>query len=539
MNDDDEDYIVLNYVLPPPPVTFPPEFVSIWNRLLAIKPLTKKNAQCLEFCGYLYRNTKKRERESIPGVRLSWVCKTVKCRGTATSVRLVANGADTDIQIGSPHTTEGLNRCCQLEEHEVVINKAKLLLKEMCLSNVRFSVAEQTIVNLLEAYDPEIAFYFDQSGGLAQAVKRARHRIFAPVPQDYITAFNVPLTLQNTFKGDRFMLRNTRFIMPDNSGARVTIFGTKEFLGNLLKMKRAFADGTFDIVPQPFTQLFSIHAFVGGTLIPFLYVFMSHKSKELYKQVFEWIKGFAVLNNIQIAWEKFTVDFESGLLPALKESFPQVQLTCCYFHFTQAIIRKNAELGLSIHYKDNLYGVKKFIWQVFVLAFLPADEVAAKFALLPRPVFNIAIPAEAAASLLFDQLIAYLIHTWVGSEAGPAGPAVVPMFPPAYWSVYEVDDDHRTNNNLESWHKQIASKCGGPYKKVYEVIEVLKHEQLYSEAKKTKLLGGLRIGRGSTSLKQRQKYQRLNELRDYYMDQQISQTDYFNAVFFAIYRQHI
>ena len=70
---------------------------------------------------------------------------------------------------------------------------------------------------------------------------------------------------------------------------RHLIFATDEQLVLLSRARQWFVDGTFYVVNPPFTQLFTVHAFVkkDGEIkqVPLVYVLMSGKKRRDYKKV--------------------------------------------------------------------------------------------------------------------------------------------------------------------------------------------------------------------------------------------------------------
>jgi transposase-like protein len=56
------------------------------------------------------------------------------------------------------------------------------------------------------------------------------------------------------------------------------------------------------------------------------------------------------------------VDFERAAINAFSTVFPTAEVTGCYFHLTQSVVRKVAEVGLKTQYEhDN--SVREFAWK--------------------------------------------------------------------------------------------------------------------------------------------------------------------------------
>lgn len=112
-------------------------------------------------------------------------------------------------------------------------------------------------------------------------------------------------------------------------------------------------------------------------------MFLTHKSSESYKILFRWLKNLASNElNCAIKWTTITCDFESGLLPAIQETFPDLTIIGCWFHWTQAGLKKLSTLGLSMQYQNNTANFRSYVQRVWTLAFVPVNSVQAMFEIL-------------------------------------------------------------------------------------------------------------------------------------------------------------
>ena len=106
----------------------------------------------------------------------------------------------------------------------------------------------------------------------------------------------------------------------------------------LSKAKRWYVDGTFKLCRPPFTQLFTINAFVRqddhAKQVPLLFVLMSSKRKHDYKKV---LKKVLRMLPTTPSVEQVTADFESAVWGAFRKVLPEVQLLGCAFHWNQAL----------------------------------------------------------------------------------------------------------------------------------------------------------------------------------------------------------
>ncbi|KAG0437618.1 hypothetical protein DMUE_3591 [Dictyocoela muelleri] len=104
-----------------------------------------------------------------------------------------------------------------------------------------------------------------------------------------------------------------------------------------------------------------------------VYIFMKKRIENSYNSIFSYLKK---VYNYQP--ENIIADFELASFNSLRKSFLLANISGCYFHFNQIIIRylkKNKFLEI---YKTNSY-YKKFIKYMIFLAFVPHECVYAEF----------------------------------------------------------------------------------------------------------------------------------------------------------------
>lgn len=122
---------------------------------------------------------------------------------------------------------------------------------------------------------------------------------------------------------------------------RHLVFATSQQVQQLVKAKNWYVDGTFKLCRQPFSQLFTINAFVKSgdqaKQVPLLFVVMSGRKKRDYRAVLQEV--LSILPSPP-AVRRITLDFERALWTVLRQLLPDVSLQGCLFHWTQALWRK-------------------------------------------------------------------------------------------------------------------------------------------------------------------------------------------------------
>ena len=150
---------------------------------------------------------------------------------------------------------------------------------------------------------------------------------------------------------------------------------------------------------------------------------MEGKTTDYCRRLFRIIKQkiSQKFNILQWVPEKIISDFETGLVPAVQTEFPNAILWGCYFHFTQAILRRiqNSDLQFPYRRDENL---KKIFRKFMSVGFLPLGEI--------RNAIVDLLDEERTRTLFFRHqelrdFFQYFHSTWFLT------------FPPETWNVFE------------------------------------------------------------------------------------------------------
>jgi len=163
---------------------------------------------------------------------------------------------------------------------------------------------------------------------------------------------------------------------------------------------------------------------------------MTRKSQDAYRAVFNKV------HNLVSDFKPVSAmaDYEDASVAALREVFGEVNVSGCWFHFGQAIIKRVNKIGLKDAY-TNEPDVTKVVQSLLGLPLLPASEIV-----LGWQDVTSSIDGDGQFARQLRQLVAYVKKQWLDRQSvGPERLCV-------------RDSRACTNNVLESYHsgKQFA-----------------------------------------------------------------------------------
>ena len=116
---------------------------------------------------------------------------------------------------------------------------------------------------------------------------------------------------------------------------RILLFTTETNIKILNTNKDWYADGTFDISPTLFKQLYSVHVIINNFDLPMLYAFLPNKKQQVYLKMFKMIRKIVDTKPTSI-----NMDFEKAVMNAAISVYPNCLIYGCYFHLSQNFFKQ-------------------------------------------------------------------------------------------------------------------------------------------------------------------------------------------------------
>lgn len=109
---------------------------------------------------------------------------------------------------------------------------------------------------------------------------------------------------------------------------------------------------------------------------PFLFILMSRKTRRAYEHLFNYLKKNIIdLGN----GSSIMTDFECAMRNALRSVFPQIELNCCWFHFTQAAKKRAMQTPQLMPHLLKNEKAREIYYKLLSLPLLPANDIVPQF----------------------------------------------------------------------------------------------------------------------------------------------------------------
>ncbi|XP_031327714.1 uncharacterized protein LOC116158974 [Photinus pyralis] len=285
------------------------------------------------------------------------------------------------------------------------------------------------------------------------------------------------------------------FLLFDNgpdTEHRILIFSTQRNLELLERCEHWYADGTFKTTPPLFTQVYTIHGVRFNTCIPSVFVLLPGKSKVLYQEMIQALKGLRP----NLKPSTIMIDFERAAIEAFQTEFPEILVRGCFFHLGQCIWRKVQEHGKAVRYANDV----EFAVQVKMLtaiSFLPLHDVVLGFEELMDTEYY-------RNEIDLHPICDYFEDVWIGRPHRNIRRP--PLFQYNLWNFYDAtnNDLPRTNNSVEGWHRRFTELISAQHPSIWRFIAAIKEEQHMNEIAISHYI------QGRDGPRQKKKYRDLN-----------------------------
>jgi hypothetical protein len=325
--------------------------------------------------------------------------------------------------------------------------------------------------------DDSVLAALPSRAAMSRRIQRVRRRLnpCPPLPTSR-HGFVVPTIYSTTSDGRRFLMYDSG----SDDHDRILIYSTDENLDAMASKTDWFMDGTFKCAPEIFYQVFTIHVYVHGTVIPVLYALLPNKQQATYERLLRALTSLRQFDPTSVV-----TDFELASVNAVRNAFPAVVISGCFFHFRQCIFRKLQQCGLQRENREQDFNL--FIRMLVALAFVPVNDIVDSFETL--------LDAHAPDSA--QCIIDYFEETFIG-RLTRRNARRQPVFPLNMWNVSArvTEALPKTNNGVEGWHRGFQSSLSCAHPTFWKFIEHLKKEEALQHFSIVQLMsGGSVLGR--------------------------------------------
>lgn len=318
----------------------------------------------------------------------------------------------------------------------------------------------EIICSSLQGENVENLSYMGNPESISRTLRNFKESIINPPPIIFPT-LKLSEKLCKTVRNESFYRYG-----PDNYRGfpmfeGILLFFSDSLVEKLYENNVWCVDGTFDVVPNPYFQLYTISFIKSNHVFPSIFALLMDKKQETYNNLFTLIflmKGRAYPSIIKC-------DYEIAALNSLNMNFPLANISGCSFHLGQSIQRKLKEFGIFQFYKNN-ERVKKFIKGLIALSYVRKSEIRNTFE-------ELKLHQEFPEICL--QIYNYFYNNYIGSLEEENNV----RFPINIWHASEslMNGLPRTNNAIEGWHNAFSSSFLNTKHSFTILIDRLRNEE--------------------------------------------------------------
>ena len=324
-------------------------------QLLNVQFVTNRlGNQSLVHNGFQYRVKQRRDN------RCYWICTTRNCRATINTLDSIPvklpdahNHPNHQTKLKVDSVLKSIKKRCREETTPIPTIYDQEVNK---LRNPEWNEDAHKVVEQLPTFESSRGSFYNERVKIIPILPATR--------SDIILEGQWTLTAAN----QRFLIAD------DGNDERILIFSTQQNLTHFTAADIIYGDGTFYTCPDVFTQLYTFHTYVDGTMYPLVYALLPGKSETVYTRFLTLLKQACDQHQLQLQPSTIYLDYEIAIRNAAYRIFPGITAKDCFFHYTQCIWRKTQDTGLQIHYKNNNH-IKTLVRRAAVLPLVPIEHV--------------------------------------------------------------------------------------------------------------------------------------------------------------------
>ncbi|CAF0822724.1 unnamed protein product [Brachionus calyciflorus] len=431
--------------------------------------ISQKKKQQLYFKGYYYRIS------STKAGIVHWRCIEIGC-----NIRCTTYGD----KVGEEYTVtidESLTHFHASDPTRLAILEKRRLQKEKAhVSDEPARKIMAQYVDQLKSYEEIVNSPSDDAD--RQAINREKSKSLPNYPPepDSLKEVNIPSDLRLCLNPDKdlFLIYDSG----EHDNDRFFIFGNEKNL-KLMSNSHIFADGTFDMAPKLFSQVYSLHIFYRNKSYPIVYATLPRKTEKIYIEFLKVLKARIDIDPISIS-----CDYEMAFINAVKKVFITSRVYCCYFHLNQNIWRRIQKLDLEIVYNIINGKYRKLMKYLKCICYIPTDDVIDVFTQI-KSKLNLEDPVEFKINELYEDFEEFYLGKREIQKTGRGRGVkytVVQIAKARYdielWSINQriIENIPRTTNYVESWHNAFGNMLK-KHPNFYSLIDSLRRETQKAE----------------------------------------------------------
>ncbi len=393
---------------------------------------------------YDYRRNKIHEKVT------NWVCSLrPKCKATC-----VTNNETEFIIRWTPHSHDP-------DPVKLKVKQVQQEIMETAASHPKLSTSHLVAQWQKKTMDPAERTYLPSKRTMERMLKRKKQETkgHPKCPKSFDDLAQIPEKFRMTYDNKPFLLSNVA-----TADGRIVIYASQAGLKLMARGETWTMDGTFSVVPKPFSQLYTIMTEIDGYSYPCAFCLLPNKKAPSYRIVMETIRD-KLAEKGPINLTQVVMDFESPALNEFRSAFgTDIRVTGCVIHFGRSLRRRQGKEGL-------LAWQKKTKFQIFTgclkgLAYVPPRQVPEYYNCLLGPEMdavieeldqdpNIKMEVKDDLKQSLNLFLEFFERTYLGKK-GRAG-WLKGKFALELWNQYNnVLEGKQVSTNLqEGWHSRL------------------------------------------------------------------------------------